>query len=231
MNYVQTIKQLVLFFRYLIVVRFATADTALLLAGSFSRTMKVYALYVLKLSLIANSLSPFILFGAVTPLQASAVAPVGDIFRASDQQSEEVQIDYGRSIKKYTLEEKYRVLAGGYFYQNVVPYLPLIDTVLTEKGLEDNAYFIQVMFFIGQHESHWNTHSVSSFNVGGEHPTGIFQFLPSTFRSVSNGNIFDAEDQIRAFITMVERGRVDEFATLFIPGINPYARAYMLRYR
>ena len=133
-------------------------------------------------------------------------------------------------IEKEALKDKYEVLAGVYYYANVEAYLQIIDEVLSEKGLDNNALFIQAMFFIGQHESHWNTGSKSSMNVGREYPTGIFQFLPSTFRSVSGGDIYNAEDQIRAFVTMVERSRVDEFSTLFIGGLNPLVRKYVLSF-
>ncbi len=133
--------------------------------------------------------------------------------------------------KADALMEKYQKLAGRYYYAGVEDYLPIIDKVLKEKGLDEDAFLVQAMFFIGQHESHWNTQSVSSFSVGREHPTGIFQFLPSTFRSVSDGDIFNAEDQIRAFITMTERGRIDEYATLFLPGLDAYVRKYVLTYR
>jgi len=146
-----------------------------------------------------------------------------------EQFSEEIKSE--RIIKEYTLTERYEVLAGKYYYSSVVPHLATIDKVLTEKGLENDKYFIQAMFFIGQRESHWNPNSVSGYSVGKEHPTGVFQFLPSTFKTVSNGNIYNIEDQIRAYITMVERGRVDEFSTLFLKELTPQARGYVLNYK
>ncbi len=138
--------------------------------------------------------------------------------------------DVIENVKVAVLQEKYRKLAGSYYYSNVEPYLEIIDKVLAEKGLDDDVLFIQAMFFIGQHESHWNTGSISGFSVGREHPTGIFQFLPSTFRSVSSGDIYDAEDQIRAYVTMVERGRIREFGTLYLPGLSPIVEQYVINY-
>lgn len=129
------------------------------------------------------------------------------------------------------LEDKYKKLAGEYFFGNVKPYLPIIDDILSEKGLDNDALFIQAMFYIGQHESHWNTGAVSGATYGGEHATGLFQFLPSTFRSVSKGNIYNAEDQIRAYVTMAERGRLHEFGTLYIKTLNPSVKAYACNYR
>jgi hypothetical protein len=148
------------------------------------------------------------------------------------QETQEVDMNIVRNgkIGKILLQRKYEKLAGAYFYPNVIQYLPVIDEVLSEKDLDNDELFIQAMFFIGQRESHWNTQSISGQKWGGEHAVGIFQFLPSTFRSVSSGNIYNAEDQIRAFVTMVERGRVREFGTLYLPGINPAAKAYVMGY-
>lgn len=159
-----------------------------------------------------------------------------------------------------TLEDKYSRLGGKYYASNMRPYLNVIDSVLREEGLDQNALFVKAMFYIGQQESHWRKDAVSgtpiahckrngSFlslygavsrcangdvQVHKEYATGIFQFLPSTFKKVSNGNIFDPEDQIRAFIVMVETGRIDEFATLFIcnypPCLDSQIKVYILLY-
>lgn len=128
-----------------------------------------------------------------------------------------------------TLEEKYQQLGGNQYSDYIKPYLEIIDNVLVEKGLDENSYFVQLMFYIGMQESHWGQYRVSSLWVGREHPTGIFQFLPSTFRSVSKGDIFNAEHQIRAFITMVQNGRIDEFQTLWRCRMNclsPEVKSY-----
>lgn len=140
------------------------------------------------------------------------------------------RIELVKKVKTVSLQDKYRRLAGSYYYSNVEPYLPIIDKVLSERGLDNDELFIQAMFFIGQYESHWNTNSICGSTYGGEHPTGMFQFLPSTFRSVSNGDIFDAEDQIRAYVTMVERGRVREYGTLYLPGLSPIVRGYVMNF-
>lgn len=227
MNYLQIIEQLLLVMQRLIV-SFSTKENGLLIASSFAQALKVYSIFILKLAVITQSFSPFALYKVETVMQAKSNESIIEI---QHQRSESTVTTIERKVGKYTLQERYEVLAEPYFYANVIPYLPIVDKVLTEKGLDDNVYFVQVMFFIGQHESHWNTQSISGYSVGSEHPTGLFQFLPSTFRSVSAGNIFDAEDQIRAYVAMVERGRVDEYATLFIGGLNPAAKAYVLRYR
>lgn len=126
-----------------------------------------------------------------------------------------------RKVKKMTLKQRYQNLAGVQYGDNIKQYLPQINKVLKKRGYEDNELFIQVMFYVGQHESHWNVYSVSGATYGGEHATGIFQFLPSTFRSVSSGNIFSVEDQVDAFVTMFEHDRLDEYGVMYICGFGP----------
>lgn len=180
-----------------------------------------------------------LLLGSISPLSSMMPINITEDVRASEKsliysteiQKREKKLKPEKEDKFITLQEKYKNLAGYYCYPNVEPHLDDIDKVLKTKGLDNDALFIQAMFFIGQYESHWNTGSLSGSSVGSEHPTGIFQFLPSTFRTVSRGNIYDATDQIYAFVTMVERGRVDEFATLFLPGLSQEAKSYVMNYR
>lgn len=193
------------------------------------KTVSRYALQVMFVGYIVLA----ILAGSLLPLGLTET-----VYATSGDQFVEVDYDELKNQKKVekpkvdnSLEDKYRALGGSHYYSNVEPYLTLIDKVLKERGLDNDALFIQAMFFIGQHESHWNTMSISGSSYGGEHPTGIFQFLPSTFRSVSRGNIFDAEDQIRAYVAMIEAGRAREYGTLYIPTINPEAKAYVLNYK
>lgn len=158
---------------------------------------------------------------------------------------EEVNVELEKSVEEstivssvlgnaITLDQKYKILGREHYTSNIEPYLEIIDKVLVEENLDKDSLFIQTMFYIGQHESHWNPNSVSSAFVGSEHPTGIFQFLPSTFRTVSKGNIYNPEDQIQAFIVMARNGRIDEFGTMYIHGYGPYlskeAKAYMFSF-
>lgn len=54
--------------------------------------------------------------------------------------------------------------------------------------------------------------SVSGFDIYGEHPSGLAQFLPSTLKSVlPNGDVLDAEDSIHGMAIMIERGRIHEW--------------------
>lgn len=194
---------------------------------------KYLTIFYMSISLLVGASYPFAI--EMPFVKAAEAEEVYDKVSIIDSKMSERIIDKKNEVvdiaKSKALEEKYQKLAGRYYYAGVEAYLPIIDEVLTEKGLDDDTFLVQAMFFIGQHESHWNTQSVSSFSVGREHPTGIFQFLPSTFRSVSSGDIFNARDQIEAFITMTERGRIDEYATLFLPGLDAYVRRYVLSYK
>lgn len=125
------------------------------------------------------------------------------------------------NTKLLPLKLKYRLLAGRYYVPEVEPHLEEIDRALSKKGLDFSPKFVKGMFYVGQQESHWTTWRVASNEIADGHPTGIFQFLPGTFRSVHDGDILNAEHQVEAFITMVERGRVDEFAVMFTCNYEP----------
>jgi len=66
-------------------------------------------------------------------------------------------------------------------------------TAAANWGVDPNT-----MLRIMSCESHGNATSVSSFVVNGEHPTGLFQFLPSTWRANggTDSNILDGAAQI-----------------------------------
>lgn len=224
MNTMQVSYQMMSFGKYLII-EYVTRQNATIVAGMAARIMKAYSLNIMSLAIYFYSMTPYSLYQVMKPVAKAQITPSESVTKLVVKSDEIVTSNW--DVGTVTLEERYRALAGKHYYSNVTPYLPVIDKVLAEEGLDGNAYFIQVMFFIGQRESHWNTGSISGFTVGSEHPTGIFQFLPSTFRSVSKGNIFNGEDQISAYITMCKRGRIREFSTLALPELNPYARAYM----
>ena len=44
------------------------------------------------------------------------------------------------------------------------------------------------------------------------HASGLFQFLPSTFKSVGGGDIWNIEDQTEAYVKMVNANRLREWA-------------------
>ncbi len=48
-------------------------------------------------------------------------------------------------------------------------------------------------------ESHGNASVVSNFVINGEHPTGLFQFLPATWRANggTDDNILDGSIQVK----------------------------------
>ena len=79
------------------------------------------------------------------------------------------------------------------FAGSVEYWRPLVMTAAANWGVDPNT-----MLRIMSCESHGNATSVSSFVVNGEHPTGLFQFLPSTWRANggTDSNILDGAAQI-----------------------------------
>lgn len=168
-------------------------------------------------------------------------------------------VSFTLSSEAIPLEKKYQEMGGAYYNPKVNGDLAIVEKVLSEHGLDEDAKFVQIMFYVGLHESWWNSSSVAGTPIvhcspagGGraygsvlscrsgdtwlkkEYPTGIFQFLPSTFRTVSSGDIYNTEEQIRAFVIMVERGRADEFETIFRctfeKCLTPELKLYALRF-
>jgi len=80
------------------------------------------------------------------------------------------------------------------FAGSVEYWRPMVEAAAIAWGLDPNT-----MLRIMNCESHGNASSVSTFIVNGEHPTGLFQFLPSTWRSAggTNDNILDGTVQIQ----------------------------------
>jgi resuscitation-promoting factor RpfB len=80
------------------------------------------------------------------------------------------------------------------FAGSVEYWRPQVEAAAAAWGLDPN-----MMLRIMTCESHGNASSVSSFTIGGEHPTGLFQYLPSTWRSSggTDANIFDGSVQIQ----------------------------------
>ncbi len=79
------------------------------------------------------------------------------------------------------------------FAGSVEYWRPLVEAAAARWALDPN-----MMLRIMNCETHGNATSVSQFVINGEHPTGLFQFLPSTWRSAggTNDNIFDGSIQI-----------------------------------
>lgn len=80
------------------------------------------------------------------------------------------------------------------FAGSVEYWRPMVEKAATQYGLDPN-----MMMRIMSCESSGNATTVSHFIVNGEHPTGLFQYLPSTWRSAggTNDNIFDGALQIK----------------------------------
>jgi uncharacterized protein YabE (DUF348 family) len=80
------------------------------------------------------------------------------------------------------------------FAGSVEYWRPMVEAAAAQWGVDPN-----MMLRIMTCESHGNASSVSHFIVNGEHPTGLFQFLPSTWRSNggNDDNILDGTVQVQ----------------------------------
>jgi len=80
------------------------------------------------------------------------------------------------------------------FAGSVEYWRPKVEAAAAQYGLDPN-----MMLRIMNCESHGNATEVSTFIINGQHPTGLFQFLPSTW--TENGgtmdNILDGNAQIQ----------------------------------
>jgi resuscitation-promoting factor RpfB len=80
------------------------------------------------------------------------------------------------------------------FPGNIEYWRPQVVAAATQWGLDPN-----MMLRIMQCESNGNATDVSAFVINGQHPTGLFQYLPSTWISAGGtaDNIFDGALQIQ----------------------------------
>jgi uncharacterized protein YabE (DUF348 family) len=80
------------------------------------------------------------------------------------------------------------------FEGSVEYWRPLVEQAAAQWGLDPN-----VMLRIMQCESNGNAGDVSTFVVLGQHPEGLFQYLPSTWEAAGGtaDNIFDGPTQIQ----------------------------------
>lgn len=91
--------------------------------------------------------------------------------------------------------------------------LDVMNLVLNRKGYGHNDKFLEQTVRLVWCESRLDPRAYNSTPVwNGEHASGLFQFLPSTFASVGGGDIWKIEDQTEAYILMVESGRINEWA-------------------
>jgi uncharacterized protein YabE (DUF348 family) len=80
------------------------------------------------------------------------------------------------------------------FAGSVEYWRPLVETAAAQWNFDPNT-----MMRIMDCESHGNATSIRHFIINGEHPTGLFQYLPSTWRSAggTDDNILDGATQIK----------------------------------
>ncbi len=90
-----------------------------------------------------------------------------------------------------------RVIVQGtkvYFAGSVEYWRPQVEAAAAQWGIDPN-----MMLRIMACESRGNATDVNTTTVGGEHASGLFQYLPSTWRGAggTNDNIFDGSVQIQ----------------------------------
>lgn len=108
-------------------------------------------------------------------------------------------VETGREAIQVVSETKpvTRVVVEGtkvYFAGSVEYWRPQVEAAAAKWGIDPN-----MMLRIMNCESHGNATDVNVHTVNGEHATGLFQYLPSTWRSAggTNDNIFDGSVQIQ----------------------------------
>ncbi len=81
-----------------------------------------------------------------------------------------------------------------YFAGSVEFWRPQVEAAAAQWGFDPNT-----MLRIMSCESHGNATSVNTATVNGQHATGLFQYLPSTWRAAggTDDNIFDGSVQIQ----------------------------------
>ena len=110
-----------------------------------------------------------------------------------------------------------RLIGVGVSDENGRKILDRVEDVLRQRGYGNDVEMYELTVRILWCESRLdplakNRQAVVVGGISYGHASGLFQFLPSTFASVSNGDIWSVEDQTNAYVTMVEQGRIIEWA-------------------
>ncbi|MEO7617602.1 MAG: G5 domain-containing protein, partial [Candidatus Saccharibacteria bacterium] len=117
------------------------------------------------------------------------------LYRIHYRNGVEVARETLQLISKVDPTDKIIVVGTKVFFSGSVEYWrPMVIEAAAANNIDPN-----MMLRIMSCESHGNANSVNTATVNGEHATGLFQFLPSTWRSSggNDSNIFDGPTQIR----------------------------------
>ncbi len=117
------------------------------------------------------------------------------LYRIHYRNGAEVSRETLQLISRTEPTDRIVVVGTKVFFAGSVEYWrPMVIESAAAYGLDPN-----MMLRIMACESGGNATSVSHFIVNGEHPTGLFQFLPSTWRSAggTDSNIFDGPTQVK----------------------------------
>ena len=138
---------------------------------------------------------PTVLAGVTTVQAPGADGQKNTTYRIHYHDGTETSREAIQVVSQTAPIPKVMVVGTKIFFAGSVEYWrPQVDSAAATYNLDPN-----MLLRIMNCESHGNATDVSNFVVNGEHPTGLFQFLPSTW--VSSGgtpdNIFDGAAQIQ----------------------------------
>ena len=117
------------------------------------------------------------------------------VYRIHYRNGVEVSRETLQLIARTEPVDKIQVVGTKVFFSGSVEYWrPMVIEAAATNNIDPN-----MMLRIMSCESHGNANSVNTATVNGEHATGLFQFLPSTWRSAggTDSNIFDGPTQIK----------------------------------
>ena len=117
-----------------------------------------------------------------------------DLFRIHYQDGREVSRELIKPISQVAAVNRVEVVGTKVLFAGSVEYWrPMVEAAAAKWNYDPNA-----MMRIMACESGGSAVSVSHFIVNGEHPMGLFQYLPSTWRASggTDNNILDGPTQI-----------------------------------
>ena len=116
------------------------------------------------------------------------------LYRIHYRNGAEIARETLQLISKVEPTDKIIVVGTKIFFSGSVEYWrPIVIEAAATNSIDPN-----MMLRIMSCESHGNANSVNVATVHGEHATGLFQFLPSTWRAAggTDNNIFDGSTQV-----------------------------------
>jgi resuscitation-promoting factor RpfB len=138
---------------------------------------------------------PAVLKGVTTVRTAGADGQKTITYRVHYQNGVETKRETLQVVSQAAPVTKVVVVGTKVIFSGSVEYWrPLVEAAAAQWGMDPNT-----MLRIMTCESRGNASSISQFIINGEHPTGLFQYLPSTWRAAggTDDNILDGAVQIQ----------------------------------